>query len=414
VDDNCNGVVDDAPVDVDVACSSGNGGCAVAGVTQCRAGVLSCSAVARPAAYETCNGLDDDCDGLLDEGATCLEFVSCLDALRQGWRETGIFRLRAGDVVREVLCDQVSDGGGWTLVGSTRSQTLNDQSSAWYDDLKTLAPANANAGVWTGMRLNGVQFWDTRLACRQQQAAESAAMAVDLTFYGTNWYGTWTSGTDADSCFAPDVFQDRNFAFTRPARRNNLTGAYAPLGTSYNPGRNDNDRGIVGEDTCNDASDFTVDYSNRGMDSNETDGTDWGEDDERRKCGNQNDVDGQWFVFARESRGLAVAGSYTLGEGPAAGTRPVPQSCVETCAARFGGNAADYQCSRSGVAIDRRAYVDGVRSVQFCADQGSGAADTFERGAVYDTNGGEGSAYSAYVNDHEGCRDRRNYCWRWQ
>jgi hypothetical protein len=35
-------------------------------------------------------------------------------------------------------------------------------------------------------------------------------------------------------------------------------------------------------------------------------------------------------------------------------------------------------------------------------------------GAVYDTNGGEGSAYSAYVNDHESCRDRRNSCWRWQ
>lgn len=204
VDDNCNGVVDDAPVDVDVACTSGKGGCAV-------------------------------------------------------------------------------------------------------------------AGVWTSMRLNGVQFWDTGLACRQQQGAKRGTIAVDLTFCGTSCCGEWTSCTD-------------------------------------------NDRGIVG-----------------------------------------NDVDGQWFVFARERRGLAVAG-----------TRPVPQSCVETCAARFGGNAADYQCSQSNAFVNRRAYVDGVRSTQFCADQGSGAADTFERGAVYDTNGGEGSAYSAYVNDHESCRDRRNSCWRWQ
>lgn len=215
MDDDCNGVVDDAPTDGDGACSAGDRGCAVDGVTLCHAGVLACPAVARPAAHETCNGRDDDCDAVVDEGRTCLEFVGCLDALRQGGRTTGIDRLRAGDVEREVLCDQAADGGGWTLGGSTRSQTLNDESSAWYADRKTLAPANADAGTWTGLQLNGVQAGDIRMACRPHQGAEGAALSVDLTFCGTDGCGRWTSGTGADSCFAPDTFQGRGL-FTPP------------------------------------------------------------------------------------------------------------------------------------------------------------------------------------------------------
>jgi hypothetical protein len=412
VDDNCNSVVDDAPTDVGVACTAGEGACAVRGVTQCGNGVLTCSAQARQPSAEVCNQLDDDCDGEVDEGPTCLSFTSCLDALRQNWRESGIYRLRQGDAIREVYCDQVTDGGGWTLVGSTRSQTLNDQSSAWYDDLRTLAPANANAGIWNGLRLANVQAWDTRFACRQQQLGANAPMNVDLTFYGMNWYGEWTTGTDEQSCFseADGAGADR----VPPARRNNLTAGYLPANTPYN-GRSGNGRPtnyLEGEDACNDTADFSVDFTDRGMDSNEQDGTDWGEDDEARKCGNQSNVDGQWFVFAREARRLAVAGSYLLGDGPNADDLPVPLSCVAACASRFGGNAADYQCSRSGEFVDRRAFVDGVDDTRFCREF-NGATDTFVRGAVYDPDGNDGSAYSAYVDDHEFCAARRNFCWRW-
>jgi len=150
------------------------------------------------------------------------------------------------------------------------------------------------------------------------------------------------------------------------------------------------------------------------MDSNETDGTDWGEDDERRTCGNQNDVDGQRFVLAREVRALNMAASYTLGEGPAGSTRPTPQSCVKTCAARLGGDAGDPLCSRNGAMVNRRAYVEGVRDTQHCNSGDTGAVDTFERGAVLDLGAAERSACSAFVNDQESRRDRRNDCWRLQ
>ena len=57
---------------------------------------------------------------------------------------------------------------------------------------------------------------------------------------------------------------------------------------------------LEGEDSCTDTSDFTVDFDNRGKDSNQLDGTDWGEDDSLRKCGSTYPSVGAWFIFVRE------------------------------------------------------------------------------------------------------------------
>jgi hypothetical protein len=61
-DDDCNGKVDDAIPEM--SCVAGLGICAE-GVTHCIAGSLACVA-ARMARPETCNDLDDDCDGAID------------------------------------------------------------------------------------------------------------------------------------------------------------------------------------------------------------------------------------------------------------------------------------------------------------------------------------------------------------
>ncbi len=63
-DDDCDGVVDEEPVDAGLPCG-GEGACA-AGTLVCVDGALACDGVvdARP---ETCNGEDDDCDGSVDE-----------------------------------------------------------------------------------------------------------------------------------------------------------------------------------------------------------------------------------------------------------------------------------------------------------------------------------------------------------
>jgi hypothetical protein len=65
IDQNCNGLADDEGLE----CRVGKGECVVVGTLLCdaRAGELvRCSAEPRPAAVESCNGKDDDCDGTID------------------------------------------------------------------------------------------------------------------------------------------------------------------------------------------------------------------------------------------------------------------------------------------------------------------------------------------------------------
>ena len=74
-DDDCNGTVDDI-IPADCSAEGEAGTCA--GKTFCDGGAEVCSAAAPKA--ETCNTLDDDCDGAVDED-TCADEVPCTDDL---------------------------------------------------------------------------------------------------------------------------------------------------------------------------------------------------------------------------------------------------------------------------------------------------------------------------------------------
>jgi hypothetical protein len=69
IDDDCDGTVDDVDGQGDV-CTVGTGVCTAVGVAICDAARarIACSAVPGQPAVEACNGLDDDCDGEIDEG----------------------------------------------------------------------------------------------------------------------------------------------------------------------------------------------------------------------------------------------------------------------------------------------------------------------------------------------------------
>jgi hypothetical protein len=72
VDNDCDGAADDSPVDAGLPCGGGavNGGTSqcVQGTTACAGGVLSCPGQVGPSA-ETCDGVDNDCDGAVDDAA---------------------------------------------------------------------------------------------------------------------------------------------------------------------------------------------------------------------------------------------------------------------------------------------------------------------------------------------------------
>jgi hypothetical protein len=52
------------------ACDTGQKGVCANGISQCSKGAIGCTPIVQPKA-ETCDGLDDDCNGIVDDGATC-------------------------------------------------------------------------------------------------------------------------------------------------------------------------------------------------------------------------------------------------------------------------------------------------------------------------------------------------------
>ena len=66
LDDDCDGVIDDSPTGVGAQCGATNAGVCEFGTTVCVGGTLQCSGQIGPT-VEVCNDMDDDCDGIIDD-----------------------------------------------------------------------------------------------------------------------------------------------------------------------------------------------------------------------------------------------------------------------------------------------------------------------------------------------------------
>jgi MYXO-CTERM domain-containing protein len=77
LDDNCNGQIDEGTLPgVGEKCGNGLGTCQ-SGTYVCRMGALVCNATGMPQP-ETCNGIDDNCDGVIDNGTFPQTGQTCL------------------------------------------------------------------------------------------------------------------------------------------------------------------------------------------------------------------------------------------------------------------------------------------------------------------------------------------------
>jgi len=110
-DDDCDGVIDEAE-GTGTPCAVGIGACRRTGRRLCGpAGDLICSAEAGAPAVERCNGLDEDCDGLADEGNPG-GGIAC---------DTGEFGICAAGVVNcrnaQPICERAAEPGAESCNG---------------------------------------------------------------------------------------------------------------------------------------------------------------------------------------------------------------------------------------------------------------------------------------------------------
>jgi len=131
VDQNCNGVADDSGL----RCSVGVGACSAQGLWTCPniLGDAVCDALTIQPSPETCNGIDDDCNGTIDDGAplctsrdapACVRnetasFCGCLLDLDCGAVDSG----RVCDLATRTCQDGCSLSGG---NGCTSGQTCDE------------------------------------------------------------------------------------------------------------------------------------------------------------------------------------------------------------------------------------------------------------------------------------------------
>jgi len=109
IDNDCDGHVDEFFPQLGELCQTGVPGECATGISACRVGEIQCDAIIQPT-EETCNNLDEDCDGVFDEGALP-EDVPCTTG-ELGVCNAGYEVCEAGGVVcrraappRQELCD---------------------------------------------------------------------------------------------------------------------------------------------------------------------------------------------------------------------------------------------------------------------------------------------------------------------
>ncbi|HEY6008592.1 MAG TPA: MopE-related protein, partial [Geobacteraceae bacterium] len=188
IDDDCNGTVDrDAFPNLGQTCNgtgmyicssdglgtvcsvappscTPGGSCSTGEYGVCSAGTYdascNCLQTVQPATEICGNGLDDDCNNIVDDPAVCDVPSSCL-ALKTANPSvaSGLYSIRptSGLPPIQAYCDMVSDGGGWTLVSSI-GHTVSPRGGASFPNRPTSTYASMDTRNYSALYATAVSF----------------------------------------------------------------------------------------------------------------------------------------------------------------------------------------------------------------------------------------------------------------
>ena len=149
IDDDCDGVVDE-DLRLTTPCTVGNGICVARGEFVCGDdGDVVCSAIAPAGTDESCDSIDNDCDGLVDEDRACGPYIESHCRIYLGWADRREGPIRDGDFgVSDTFgnCPRDDDDGAFRercestrRDGLMRRLTLPDYHTFNGDDLFSVA-----------------------------------------------------------------------------------------------------------------------------------------------------------------------------------------------------------------------------------------------------------------------------------
>jgi hypothetical protein len=176
IDENCSGTADEGYVPVATSC--GAGACVATGMTSCVAGTIADTCTPRVPTAEVCDGVDNDCNGLVDDtpAGVAMLLVSKTGATAQlSWAP--LFSASSYDVTRGALGSLRSTAGDFTasVAGCVADGTTATAAS-------DATPPPAGDGFWYVLRGNncaGAASYDEGLGSQSgSRDAEIGASAL--------------------------------------------------------------------------------------------------------------------------------------------------------------------------------------------------------------------------------------------
>jgi putative metal-binding protein/thrombospondin type 3 repeat protein len=185
LDDNCNGLVDEGDPGAGLSCSTGQLGVCGAGTLHCQAGAPTCVRNVGPGP-EICNGLDDNCNGLVDESGDidgdgvndCTD--NCPDAYNPGQQDADHDGF--GD-----LCDCTPNNPGnpppQEVGGVTVTRTGGTMTIAW-----SAVSGVQRYNVYRGYRTDGTDWAYNQQCLVNQTGSLQATDSLDPRFFTLFYY----------------------------------------------------------------------------------------------------------------------------------------------------------------------------------------------------------------------------------